>query len=272
MTFLNDIWKKFNAPVSSDSDTAVAEQKTPTTGPSPKEPVLNAYIETETEYLQSEDILKNLIALRSLIKEPKEEAPDSRATEIKASVGVPESFETIRQERGYPHIHCPNCNATNLKRLAQLPSQSPHNHRYRCLECLSEFNDDSGSPLETGQPPINIWMQCWYLMGCTDSLTYIAAKLNLDLTTIERMTQQLKRIFNAQKPLTRFLDFDTWRTQSEGQFKQLKEDLIKQYELLDANVAITPKDSTEFRRQQNLRRTLTPTLDPTAATRGPGKR
>ncbi len=50
------------------------------------------------------------------------------------------------------------------------------------------------------------------------------------------------------------------------------EDLIKQYELLDANVAITPRDSTEFRRQQNLRRTLEPTLDPTAATRGPGKK
>lgn len=267
MTFLSDIWKKFNAPVSpKDWDTAVVETH------DQKEQVLETYTETETEYLQSEDILKNLIALKSLVAAPKEEAPDPRATEIKQRVGIPESYETVRQERWYPNINCPNCSSTNLKRLAQLPSQSTHNHRYRCLECLTEFNDDSGTPLETGQPPVNIWMQCWYLMGCTDSLTYIAAKLNLDLTTIERMVQQLQRIFHTQKPLTRFLDYDTWREQSEGQFKQLKEDLVKQYELLDANVSIAPKDSTEFRRQQNLRRTLTPTLDPTAATRGPGKK
>lgn len=189
MTFLSDLWKKFNAPVSADSD-----------------------------------------------------------------------------------VVCPNCHANNLKRLAQLPSESPHNHRYRCLECLLEFSDDSGTPLEGGQPPINIWIQCWYLMGCTDSLTYIAAKLNLDLTTVERMAQQLKRIFSVQKPITRSLDFDSWRKESEGQVKQLKDDLVKQYELLDANVAVTPKDSAEFRRQQNLRRTLEPTLDPTAAVRGPGKK
>ncbi|HXH54215.1 MAG TPA: hypothetical protein VNK03_00505 [Gammaproteobacteria bacterium] len=271
MTFLSDLWKKFNAPVSSDSNVAVTEKKA-RTAEELKDSVLHTYMEAETEYLQSEDILEHLVALKARMNEPKEEKPDSRATEIIKMVGIAESFETVRQERWHPQIQCPQCNATNVKRLAQLPSHSPHNHRYRCLECLLEFNDDSGTPLEIGQPPINIWMQCWYLMGCTDSLTYIAAKLNLDLTTIERMAQQLKRIFHAQKPLTHFLDFDTWRKQSEGQFKQLKEDLIKQYELLDANVATAPKDSTEFRRQQNLRRTLEPTLDPTAATRGPGKK
>ncbi len=169
-------------------------------------------------------------------------------------------------------VVCPNCNSSNLKRLAQLPSGSPHTHRYRCLVCLLEFNDDSGTALEGIQPPINIWIQCWYLMGCTDSLTYIATKLNLDLATVERMAQQLKRIFSVQKPITRSLDFDTWCKQSEGQVKQLKDDLVKQYELLDANIAVTPKDSAEFRRQQHLRRTLEPTLDPTAATRGPAKK
>ncbi|MBP9764296.1 MAG: IS1 family transposase [Gammaproteobacteria bacterium] len=272
MTFLSDLWKKFNTPVSSDNDVAVTKKNTLTT--EAKKSALNTYVEAETEYLQSNDILEHLIALKARMAEPKEEKPDLRATEIKEIVGIAESFETVRQERWHSNIQCPNCNSINLKRLAQLPSQSPHNHRYRCLECLFEFNDDSGTPLEAGEPPINIWMQCWYLMGCTDSLTYIAAKLNLDLTTIERMAQQLKRIFNAQKPLTHFLGFDTWRKQSEEQFKQLKEDLTKQYELLDANVAITPKDSTEFRRQQNLRRTIEPTLDPTAGTgaRGPGKK
>lgn len=265
MSFLSDIWKKLNAPASSDTldnDVAVTE----------KEPVLNTFIEAETEHLQNEDILNHLIALRARLTEPKEESPELRATEITEQVALPESFETIRQERWYPNIHCPNCNATNLKRLAQVPSKSPHNHRYRCLECLLEFSDDSDTPLETGQPPLNVWMQCWYLMGCTDSLTYIAAKLNLDLTTVERMAQQLKRIFSVQKPRTNALDFDSWQKESKEQFKQLKDDLIKQYELLDANVAITPKDLTEFRRQQNLRRTLEPTLDPTAATRGPGSK
>jgi transposase-like protein len=264
MAFLDDLWKKFSAPVPNQKPELAAE--------STKEAVLNTYVEVETSHLQSEKILENLIALKALIAQPKENMPNASASEIKERVGIPESFETVRQERWYPDIYCPNCASTNLKRLAQLPSQSPHNHRYRCLACLLEFNDDSGTPIEMGQPPVNIWIQCWYLMGCTDSLTYIAAKLNLDLATVERMAQQLKNIFKTQKPLTHFLDFDTWREKSEDQFKQLKEDLIKQYELLDANVAIAPKDSTEFRRQQNLRRTLTPTLDPSAATRGPGKK
>lgn len=264
MAFLDNLWKKFSAPV--------PNQKPETAVETPKETVLNTYVETETSHLQSEKMLENLIALKALMAQPKESTPNPSATEIKERVGIPESFETVRQERWYPNIYCPNCTSTNLKRLAQLPSQSPHNHRYRCLACLLEFNDDSDTPIEMGQPPVNIWIQCWYLMGCTDSLTYIAAKLNLDLATVERMAQQLKNIFKTQKPLTHFLDFDSWREKSEDQFKQLKEDLIKQYELLDANVAIAPKDSTEFRRQQNLRRTLTPTLDPTAATRGPGKK
>ena len=266
MTFLSDIWKKFNAAVLSDSAIRLPEKQLNLADP--KKPLLNSYLAAETESLHRQDILEQLMILKASMAQPKEEKLDLRAAEIKEKMGIAASFETVRLERWLPNFQCPNCKATHIKRLASLASESPHNYRYRCLECLLEFNDDSGTPLETGLPPINIWMQCWYLMGCTDSLTYIAAKLNLDLTTLEAMAQQLKRIFKGQKPLTHFLDVASWRKQAEEQVNQLKEDLIKQYECLDANIAIIPRDSTEFRRQQHLRRTL----DPTAATQGPGKK
>lgn len=263
MTFLNDIWKKFKSPTVDKSpsvDSGDLEMSTE----SLKE-TAEAFQENEKEYLEREQVLDNLKVLKKIVDQPKENDLNElslRFSEINKHLGDPECHETVRQDRWKNNIQCPNCQSTHLKRLQQLASKSPHNHRYRCLDCLLEFNDDSETPLEKGAPPLNIWMQCWYLMGCTESLTYIATKLNLDLPTIEYMVRQLQKTFNAQKPLTHFLGYEDWSKQAFELRKQLKEDLLKQYELLDANVATIPKDTTEFRRQQNLRRTLSSTPEP----------
>jgi transposase-like protein len=217
-------------------------------------------------------MIENLKILQEIVNQPKEEIPELRFTSIKKHLGTPESHETVRQERWHINIHCPNCRSTQLKRLAQIPSKSSHNHRYQCLDCGFEFNDDTGTPMEKGLPPINIWMQCWYLMGCTDSINFIAAKLNLDISVVEMMMRQLQKTFQAQKPLTHFLGFDEWSEQSQALQKQLREDLLRQFEVLNANVATTPKDTGEFRRQQNLRRTLTATTEPPSPSNSPGKR
>lgn len=263
MTFLNDLWKKFKETPTQEKGTEESDEievveipptpkdQTPTT-----EPIVDAFQQNELETLESESVINNLRALKKLISEPKEEFPELRFSKIKKHLGEPEVHETVRQERWPVKIQCPNCRSSNLKRLAQIPPKNPHNHRYRCLNCGHVFNDDSETPMEQGIPPLNIWMQCWYLMGCTDSLTYIAAKLGLDIGTVEVMVRELQKIFNAKQPLTRFMDFEEWNKQSQHLRAQLKEDLLKQYERLNADIATAPRDTAEFRRQQILRREL----------------
>lgn len=265
MTFLNDLWKKMKVEASVSPDIKAPKQdETPNETPlsDNKNTILNAIEHTEIESLQRDSVLTKLKTLQGLVNEPKEEKPELRFTKIKQHLGEPEVHETVRQERWPEEIQCPKCQSINLRQLPQIAPTTAHNHRYRCLDCGEFFNDDSETPFEKEIPPLNIWMQCWYLMGCTDSLNYIAAKLNLDVSLIESMVQQLKILFNAQKPLTKFLGFEEWSKQSLHLREQLKEDLMKQYERLNANVATAPKDTAEFRRQQNIRRGLSPTQPP----------
>lgn len=279
MTFFNDLWKKFKQPIQEVNEKQ--SQKSGVSEDSPDmvkkdfdslfksssvlknaESVLSAFEHLETE---STHVYQNLSKIKNVVEEPKILHPltptdkqklELRFSTIKQHLGTPECHETVRQERWQPNIHCPDCNSGNLKRLTQIPPQTPYKHRYRCLECGLVFNDDSGTPLEQNIPPLNIWMQCWYLLGCTESLTYIASRLNLDLTTVEYMAEQLRIIFKAKQPLTRFVDYEEWSKQSQHLRAQLKEDLLKQYERLSADIAGVPKDTAEFRRQQNLRRDL----------------
>lgn len=206
------------------------------------------------ESLTTDTVIANLRALKGLVSQPKEEKPELRFSKIQKHLGTPECYETVRQERWHTHIYCPDCQSTLLKRLAQISPQSIYNHRYECLACGAIFSDDSGTPLEQNTPPIKIWMQCWYLMGCTESLSYIAHKLGLPLSLIEQMARQLQKTFNAKQPLTRFIGFTEWHKQSQYLRAQLKEDLLKQAERLNANVATQPKDTAEFRRQESIRR------------------
>lgn len=296
MSFFNDLWKKLNPPIAREDgdETVTIEQKISSPPTQNKNTIIDENLRKKTESLlnqsstflkNTEEILKvfhdieveaeqekkvfsNLKALKEIVDQPKEEMPEVRFFQVKHHLGTPESHETVRQERWQDKIRCPNCQSHQVKRLPPKKLETPENRRYQCLACGTEFNDDSDTPLEKGIPPLNIWMLCWYLMGCTDSVAYIANKLNLDLGVVKIMMEQLKKTFNAEKPLTRFMPFDEWNNQAKGLRKQLQEDLIEQHERLNANIATVPKDTAEFRRQQNLRRTLDSSSNPTPSTPG----
>jgi transposase-like protein len=268
MTFLNDFLKKLKTEPLKPSDLALHPSQI--VKPSTTETILEAFQATEVEDLQSDSIRANLQSLNELINQPKEEKPELRFSQIKQYLGPSECHETVRLERWHPNIHCPKCRSSHLRRLINPTAKSSHNHRYLCLDCETEFNDDSGTPFEKGVPPINTWMQCWYLLGCTDSTQYIAHKLGLDIHIIELMIRQLQKTFNAKKPLTRFSGYNEWSKQAAELRKKLKADLLDQYERLDADVSFVPKDTEEHRRQQIRRRTLsTDTTDPSS---GMGKK
>lgn len=262
MVFLDDLWNRFKVFCqiipSARPNMPIAEKSPPPVSHTPNTDALSVdtFEEHQVDYesLSVDTVIANLRALKGLISQQKEEKPELRFSKIQKHLGIPECYETIRQERWYINIHCPDCLSTQLKRLAQIQPQSLYNHRYRCLDCSAIFNDDTGTPIDQNIPPLKIWMQCWYLMGCTDSLSYIANKLGLPLSTIEQMSRQLQKTFNAKQPLTRFVGFTEWHKQSQHLREQLKDDLLRQYEKLNANVATAPKDTAEFRRQESLRR------------------
>lgn len=274
---LFSLWNKFKQPLSkgnkkklpdadTDDTTVVMEEEnlkhTALSSSEKIDAISNAFQQTEIEILERNKVLSNLNALKELMDQPKENTPEMRFSKISQYLGESECHETVRQERWPVEIFCPNCLSKNLKRIAQLPTQKPHNHRYLCLDCDTAFNDDSGTAMEHGTPPLNVWMHCWYLMGCTESLNYIAKKLGLELGMVEFMAVQLQKTFHAKQPLTRFLGYDEWNKQSQQLRQQLKEDLLLQYERLSANIATVPKDTAEHRRQSILRTELKPSITP----------
>jgi len=220
-----------------------------------------------------ERILDNLKALKILVEQPKESEPDSRFDALKLKLGDGESYETIRQDRWHPLVNCPSCHSQHIRRMPA--TLNPHNYRYHCLDCKYEFNDDSGMPFETTASttqediealeatsaeekavlPLATWMQCWYLMGFTTSYAYIASRLNLDLVIVEWMVAQLQRSFQAEQPLTHFVDYRERFKQSTIRQKQAHEEAsLKKEELLNsANTPNAPKDTAEYRKQQEKR-------------------
>jgi transposase-like protein len=254
MTFLNDMWKKLKVPPQVQKDWTFGKKTTP---------IEEAVEQNEIELLETDSMSKNLKALRRMLAHPNEKLIDEQYELIKQHLGDPEAYEILRQERWPTGIQCPHCDAKKVKRIPQIPPYPAHSHRYQCLNCHAEFTDETGTPLEAHVIPLNVWLHCWYLCAITDSISFIASRLNLDYMMAEIMVEELKKFFQMHKPATNTLETE-WEEKAKELRKKLDEDLIKQYETLDANIATHPKDTAEFRRQQNLRRTLHASTDPAA--------
>lgn len=210
----------------------------------------------------SQDTLKRLAKIKSLIDEPQESSPEIRFSKIQEQMNEAVCHETIRQERFNPTIYCPYCYATNVERLAYAHQISEHNYRYECLNCGEYFNDDSDTPFEQDNPPLHIWMQVWYLIGCTSSYQYIASKLNMDLATVEHMILQLQRTFKVTRPLTKFKSFEEWEQKLGLLYKKkIKGMMAKRKDLLAGESTEQPSDTAEHRKQRDKRR------DPTKSPR-----
>ena len=216
----------------------------------------------ECDPLTIHRLKNNMAALKALATAPKEELPENRSIKIREHLGPPECGETLRQERWQAEIKCPVCGSHYLKRLPALPPQDIHIHRYSCLSCGHEFSDDGETPLGEGSFSLQTWMHCWYLMGCTDSLAYIAKKLGLDLSIVEIMVLQLKQTFQTETPSLHVLEDEGRNTQSQRLREQLRDDLLRHYERLNAQIATQPKDTGEYRRQEETRRHPTETPTP----------
>ncbi len=203
--------------------------------------------------------VKNMYGLQQTTEEEKETNLDNRNDQIQENLGEAESHETVREERWHSGVHCPFCSSKKTKRLNQEDQTSLYSYRYLCLDCDRLFSDTSKSPFESGMISLETWMHCWYLLGCTTSIEYIAAKLGLDPSIIEEMAEQLRRTFNVDQPRTEDLNFDKWTKHTEHLRKRVKASIAqKQKELHGSAVVNQAKDTSEERKQRSTHKVTTP--------------
>jgi len=207
---------------------------------------------------EDDTLRMNMQALKDATIEPLGVNVELRFNVIMEKLGEEECYETVRQDRWQGEIQCPRCKSKRIKRIDQEDSKSKHNFKYKCVKCKLQFNDDSDTPFEKIPPSLEDWMRCWYLMSCTTSPGYIAAKLNLDLATIKEMMKTLQRVFKSNKPLEKFMQYKQWSNNANHYEQVIKQDIIaKKDELLNAERADSPKDTREYERQRQRRRNPT---------------
>ncbi len=197
-------------------------------------------------------VLFRLTELKKITREHKHAAPEKAYKKILHQLDGATSAETLRQERWRGHIRCPYCGSEKIKRLDAKMQKEPTIYKYLCDDCLETFNDDTNSQIEVGIPPLNTWMFCWYLLGCTSSLQFIATKLGLNLATIEMMVRHLQKLFKAEQPLKHFMSFDEWALKHGKSYKTaIKEAIAKQQLLFTGESTTAPKDTREYRKQKD---------------------
>ncbi len=249
-----------------------------------------------TEYPEVLEASEKLQSLTSVLAEPKEVDLERRARTIQEHIGLAEAYQALRQHRWSSGVYCTHCGSHRVQSLpaetdnASAPQAIPAsthstpepstvhrfqaqlaalqhptepavtqalNHRYYCLDCQTTFQDDDAITGAGGAhgTSVQIWMQCWYLMGCTDSLSHIAQLLGLDLANVEWISERLKTLFSMHAPRTSNAA-QVERAASVARAQKFESDLLAAQEHLDANIAGVPFDTTEYRRQQRIRRTL----------------
>lgn len=214
--------------------------------------------------------IQNLFKIKLEIDKPKESALEHRAERIKENLGSAECHQAIREERWGHTVFCPYCYATDIERLPPHTQIAPFNFKYLCLACHSRFNDDSLTPFEIKPPTLETWMECWFLLGCTDSLEFIANKLHLDVAEVKYMVAELKKSFHGNQPLAKLSSYENWhhnynekiatRTEKQLSFK-------KKQELYRGETTEQAKDTAELRRQKS-RKVIGPDKPSSASSAG----
>jgi transposase-like protein len=108
-------------------------------------------------------------------------------------------FALVRQHRWPDGVHCPSCGSAGVTRHGRDDTQ-PYRQRYRCTACTARFDDLSGTALAGHHRPLRVWVLCLYLMGLNLSNRQIAQELDLSVSDVQAMTEQLRIGLLAQTP------------------------------------------------------------------------
>lgn len=108
-------------------------------------------------------------------------------------------FALVRQHRWPEGVRCPHCGGTTIARDGHDETQW-HRQRYRCTTCAARFDDLTGTVLAGHHQPLRIWVLCLYFMGLNVSNQQIAQELDLCVSDVQAMTEQLRSGITAKLP------------------------------------------------------------------------
>jgi transposase-like protein len=108
-------------------------------------------------------------------------------------------YALVRQHRWPDGVRCPQCNSADITRNGRDDPQ-PHRQRYRCRGCDSRFDDLTGTVLAGHHQPLRVWVLCLYFMGLNLSNRQIARELDLNVSDVQVMTEQLRAGLTAKIP------------------------------------------------------------------------
>jgi transposase-like protein len=100
-------------------------------------------------------------------------------------------YALVRQHRWPDGVRCPQCSSADVMRNGRDDAQ-PHRQRYRCRACDSRFDDLTGTVLAGHHQPLRLWVLCLYFMGLNLSNRQIARELDLSVSDVQAMTEQLR--------------------------------------------------------------------------------
>jgi len=108
-------------------------------------------------------------------------------------------FALARQHRWPDGVRCPGCGSDGVARHGRDDTQ-PCRQRYRCTGCATRFDDLTGTILAGHHRPLRVWVLCLYLMGLNLSKRQIAQELDLSVSDVQAMTEQLRAGLVAKSP------------------------------------------------------------------------
>ena len=106
-------------------------------------------------------------------------------------------FAFVRQHRWPEGVRCPGCGSGAVIRDGCDDTQ-PCRQRYRCKACAGRFDDLTGTALAGHHQPLRVWVLCLYFMGLNLSNRQIAKELDLAVSDVQAMTEQLRQGLTAK--------------------------------------------------------------------------
>jgi transposase-like protein len=122
-----------------------------------------------------------------------------RLVNLSSLIDDAKCYELVRQHRWPDGVRCPHCESASVARYGRDDTQ-PHRQRYRCTACGSRFDDLTGTALAGHHQPLRVWVLCLYLMGLNLSNRQIAQELDLGISDVQAMTEQLRQGLAARMP------------------------------------------------------------------------
>lgn len=107
-------------------------------------------------------------------------------------------YDTVRQERWPDGVRCPYCESDQIAKRGRHNTYKDR-QRYRCKNCERQFDDLTNTVFEGHHQPLKIWIVCLYFMSLNLSNRQIAQELNLSVSDVQMMTEQLRDGIVAKK-------------------------------------------------------------------------